>query len=367
VALHWCGPVAWGALSGMEVSLALALVAASLLAHARRATVVTALLAALAALARPEAILLVPLLVLAGELSIRRVLLFAAVTALVLAPSVAFSLATVGAPVPATAAAKVEGGLLGWLAGVREPLARTVLGRPAEFFSGWITWLWSTHWLLPVALGPAVAVAWWRAGRGLGVPALVLIAHPLAMALLAPYREPGFQEGRYSMHLLPVGLAVLAVAAPREWWPARRAALTGWLALAVVTWPGAADRYAWGVQNINAMQVHLGHWVDRHVPRGARLAANDIGAIAFFSRRHVIDLMGLVTPDIIRYRREGEPGVIRYVEQTCPDYVIVFPAWFPALTSRNDLLTPVYRVRLEHNLVSGGPEMIVYRLGRCAL
>ena len=45
----------------------------------------------------------------------------------------------------------------------------------------------------------------------------------------------------------------------------------------------AATRYAWGVQNIDAMQVHLGHWVDaQHAARRARSPLNDIGAIALF-------------------------------------------------------------------------------------
>jgi len=77
--------------------------------------------------------------------------------------------------------------------------------------------------------------------------------------------------------------------------------------------------------------------------------------------------MGLVTPEIRPYRREGEAGVLRFVAERCPDFVIVFPAWFPEITARRDLLTPVYRVRLERNEVSGGPEMVVYRLARCAV
>jgi hypothetical protein len=101
------------------------------------------------------------------------------------------------------------------------------------------------------------------------------------------------------------------------------------------------------------------------VPRTSRIALNDIGAIAYVSRRPVIDLMGLVTPDIIPYRRQGESGVIRYVAERCPDYVIVFPTWFPQLTARSDVLEPIYRVRLERNEVSGGPEMVVYRVTRC--
>jgi len=139
-----------------------------------------------------------------------------------------------------------------------------------------------------------------------------------------------------------------------------------YLALAVVAMFPAATRYGWAVQNINAMQVHLGRWVDEHLPKRGTIAVNDIGAIAYFSRREVIDLMGLVSPDIIPYRREGEAGVIRYLVERCPGHVIVFPAWFPQMTARRDLIEPIYRVRLEHNTVSGADEMVVYRLVRCA-
>ncbi|MBI4246105.1 MAG: hypothetical protein HY614_02850, partial [Candidatus Rokubacteria bacterium] len=214
---------------------------------------------------------------------------------------------------------------------------------------------------------PALVMAWRRGGRPLGVPALALIAHPVAMATLAPYRGPAFQEGRYSMHLLPLALVLLAVAlgpALTRW---RRALVVAYLVVALLQLPAAAGRYGWAVQNINAMQVHLGRWVEAELPRRARLAVNDIGAIAWVSRREVIDLMGLVTPEIIPYRREGEPGVIRYLGHACPDYVIVFPAWFPELTARRDLLEEVYRVRLERNEVAGAPEMVVYRFARCAV
>src|SRR5262249_37035023 len=64
-ALMWMGPVVWGSLSGMEVSLAALLMAAALLAHARDRALATAVCAALAVLARPESLLLVPLFVVA--------------------------------------------------------------------------------------------------------------------------------------------------------------------------------------------------------------------------------------------------------------------------------------------------------------
>jgi hypothetical protein len=367
VALLWSGPAAWGALSGMEVSLAALLVAAALLAHARDLVAWTAVFAALAVLARPEALLLLPLFALAGPASRYRMAVFALITAALLAPAVWFSLATVGGPVPATASAKVEGGVLGWLAGVHEPLRWTLVGRPLTFIRAWGVWLACTHWLLPLAVISGIWFAWRRGGRARGIIGLALVVHPLGMALLAPYRDPAFQEGRYSIHLLPLAFVVAAVAAGAVVARWRHIVVAAYLLIAVLMLPAAADRYAWGVQNINAMQVHLGRWVDTHLPQTARLAVNDIGAIAYFSRRPIIDLMGLVSPEIIPYRRKGEAGVMQYVAQQCPDYVIVFPAWFPGMTGRGDVMEPIYRVRLPRNEVSGAPEMVVYRLTRCSV
>ena len=411
VALLWTGPVAWGALSGMEVALAAFLVAAALLAHAHDRLLVSSACAALAVLARPEAFLLIPLLVLARRLTLRRAAAFGLVTVMAVAPAALFSLWTVGTLYPATAAAKVEGGLVGWLGGVNEPAALTWIWRPWTFLTGWIGWLTATHWLLPLALVPGLVLVWRRAGRALGAVALALVAHPFGMALLAPYRGPAFQEGRYSIHLLPLVVLTLAVAlgdwgrggppsettlantsshelpprgdavdpdntglgrgatAPpvpqRNSWV--RTIAVVWLGIAVVSLVPAATRYGWAVQNINAMQVHLGRWVDTNLPRTARIAANDIGAIAYFSRREVIDLMGLVTPEIIPFRRRGELGVMRYLKEACPQYVIIFPAWFPQIASSTETLEPVYRVRLERNEVAGAAEMVVYRLARCAV
>ena len=376
-ALVWMGPIAWGALSGMEVSLASLLIAAALLAHLSDRAPWTALFAALAVLARPESAILLPLLAVAEPLTLRRVALFAGITAAVLAPAVWFSMATAGSPVPATAAAKVEGGLLGWWAGVREPLATTLLARPWAFTREWVRWLWAVHWTLPALLVPAVALAVSRGGRRWAWPAFALVLHPLAMAMLAPYRGPEFQEGRYSIHLLPLavamtwGFAVPGLAAAvrgmdRAWRAGALGAALYLVVAGVLLWPASA-RYAWAVQNINAMQVHLGEWVAAHTPPGARLALNDIGAIAFVSRREVIDLMGLVTPEIRPYRRHGEEGVIRYVAEVCPDYLIIFPAWFPRLARMASLYEPIYRVRLARNEVAGADEMVVYRTLSCAV
>jgi arabinofuranosyltransferase len=370
------GPLLWGALSGMEVTLAALLTTAALLCHTRGDVWASGWLLGLATLARPEAILLVPLTWVAGRLSIRRGALLLLPVVVLVAPWVAFNLWTTGGPLPATAAAKIEGGLVAVLGGRPEPLS-VMLERSLEFAREWVAWLWSVNAVLPFLLIPGLWTVWTRGGRALAGPALVLVLHPLAMASLAAYRGPAFQEGRYSIHLLPlaftVGVAALALRgglgrdAARARWPSRvvgrlvRPALAlALLAAGGVALGPAASRYAWAVQNIEAMQVHLGRWVSEHTPPDARLALNDVGAIVYVSRRHAVDVMGLVSPAIISYRRRGEPGVLDYLATACPDYLIVFPTWFPELSRRADYFTPVYRVRLPHNTVAGADEMVVY-------
>jgi hypothetical protein len=361
VAVVGSARLAWGALSGMEVPLAAALVAAGALLTARRQPLGAAATFGLAALARPEALLLVALHV-AGAGRLRAALARAAVATLALVPALAFNVATVGRLVPATAIAKVEGGLLGQLVGVGEAWRFTGT-RSLEYLREWGRVLLADHVALPVLAVIGLAVLRRSPLRWLGY---ALVLHPVAMAVLAPYRGPAFQTGRYSSHLLPlaVGLAVAGLGALLASLPRRgglAAGLVAVLALGLLLPLAPASReYAWGVQNINAMQVRLGHWVAQHTPPAAWIAVNDVGALAYFGDRRIIDLMGLVTPEIVPYRRRGPEGVLRYLERACPDYLVIFPRWFPDLAARPDLFQPLERVHLASNVVAGADEMVVY-------
>ena len=361
VAAAVAGPLCWGALSGMEVSLAMLLVTAALVSWTGGRDAATAVLLGLAVLARPESVLLIPLCWIARPITWRRTVIMFGAAAACVGPWALFNLAAAGTPLPATAAAKIEGGLVGFLSGIRESLATTLVGRPWRFEVEWVQWLWGINVFLPLLILLGLAMIWRRVGRRAALPATILLLHPLGMALLAPYRGPSFQEGRYSIHLLPLAITIAVVGLERLVRGRFGVVLVAlFLAASVVAVPRAASRYAWAVQNIDAMQVRLGYWVLVHTPPEARLALNDVGAITYLSRRQVLDLMGLVTPAIIPYRREGEAGVLRYLERRCPDYLIIFPAWFPGLSAMSDRFTPIYRVRLAHNTVAGADEMVVY-------
>lgn len=126
--------------------------------------------------------------------------------------------------------------------------------------------------------------------------------------------------------------------------------------------PEMARQYAWNVDNINEMQVALGHWVVEHTPPDAVLALNDIGAITYISERPIVDLAGLVTPEVIPLLRLPDRGahLVELMAERDVQYVIIFPNWFPDLATRHDLLEPIHRVTLDHNTIAGGQTMVVY-------
>jgi hypothetical protein len=123
-----------------------------------------------------------------------------------------------------------------------------------------------------------------------------------------------------------------------------------------------ARLYAWNVDNINEMHVALGQWVVGHTPPDALLALNDIGAITYVSERPVVDLAGLITPEVIPLLRtpDRDARLVTLLAERNVQVVIIFPNWFPGLASRSDLLEPIHQVTLERNTVAGGETMVVY-------
>ncbi len=141
--------------------------------------------------------------------------------------------------------------------------------------------------------------------------------------------------------------------------------LVSLLVVAGTAWqlPTMARLYAWNVDEINRMHVALGHWVTEHTPPDAVLALNDIGAITYISERPVVDLAGLITPEVVPLLRapDRDARLADLIAQRDVQYVIIFPDWFPGLAARSDLLEQVYQVTLEHRTITGGEKMVVYR------
>lgn len=375
------GWLAWSALSGMEVALFafLSLAGIDLAIRERRdpsRPVLALPVLGLAALARPEGLLLValaaldalirfrapgsgaPRLVAPDRATWRRVGLGLAVVALLVAPVAAFNFAVGGSPLPSTFVAKAgHGGLRPWPNLQYLYAVVGILFRPLP---------WAT-----LLAGAGALALWSRRGtaadRGLLLAGWVL-GLPLAYSFLA---AEGLAPvvgnfGRYYFPLLPP-LAVLGVYALGSWF--RRGVLAVVLALVFLapTWatlPAEARLYATNVKNVDQTDVAMIGFLARRVPPEAVIAVVDLGAVSFFLPNPVLDLGGIASPEVPRYGARAVAaggryfdGALAFLTERRPDYVLSFPAWLPFDESR---FPRVHALRIPDNVTMAGPELVLY-------
>ena len=105
----------------------------------------------------------------------------------------------------------------------------------------------------------------------------------------------------------------------------------------------------------------MGRWVAATTSPNSLIAVNDIGAIAYFSENEVLDLHGLVSPEMIPFLSKGEKGIMEALVKKRPDFLIIFPNWYPRIADLQPLFEPVYSVTVDPNLINGGRTMVAYR------
>ncbi len=132
------------------------------------------------------------------------------------------------------------------------------------------------------------------------------------------------------------------------------------LAPTVGTYNHQAHFFGNAVKNINEMQVTIGIWINENTPSDAVLAISDVGAIRFFSERQVIDLLGLVTPDITHMNLTPSQ-TLEYLRDHGCEYLVLFEVWYtlwkPALGNAAHRL---YTVNLTDNVICARPVMSVF-------
>ena len=114
------------------------------------------------------------------------------------------------------------------------------------------------------------------------------------------------------------------------------------IVLGVVTilfWGIGARVYGRDVAFIETEMVRTAHWVRTETTQGDVIAAHDIGALGYFTEREIVDLAGLVSPEVIPFIRD-EKKIAHYLNEKKVDYLITFPFWYPELVKgRNKIYT----------------------------
>ncbi len=374
----WAGPAAglltvtewhlvWAAASGMETVLYAALVLAVVEQAAWENWAAVGALGGLLVLTRPEGVLLLGLVALRqawlavrGRWSLRRVWQVGAAAgvpfAVLMLLYLVLNLRLGGRPWPNTFYAKQAE----YASLLAEPLLLR-LGRIAlPPLAG-----------LQVLLLPGIGLLFRRRERSqAGLLALLAIYAALHWLLYALRLPVTYQHGRYLFPAIPP-LLICGVGGMAGWvhlrHPAavRRVLSRVWLAavavLAAVFFLVGARAYAQDVQVIQGEMVAVAHWLSQHTEPGEQVAAHDIGAIGYFAGRPLLDLAGLISPDVVPLM-DDEAALTDYVLTSSARYLVTAPGWsYPALTDRPEVIA-LFSADVRLTRMAGLNNSTVYRL-----
>lgn len=382
--LEW--HMAWAAFSGMETTLFCFLSLLLIERYAARAhPFVLGLVGGLLFLTRPEGAVLVALLGLVilldwpwasepgdgvwGPKPLRVLADLTAGLAALVIPYVVFNMVVSGQLLPNTFYAKQAEyhALLteSLLARAWRVLRRPLIGAQALLVPGFV-WqaVRSVLGLAPRRLGAkgevspflrVLPVVWWA-------------AYLTMYALRLPV---DYQYGRYVMPTIPL-LIIYGVTGTALWLRPRSPRVVvrllsraiplaiGCLFAAFIIIGGQA--YAADVCTINCEMVDVAVWLEAHTSPEALVAAHDIGAIGYHSGRSLLDLAGLVTPEVIPFIRD-EDRLAQFIVDQGAGYLVTFPSWYPAITA-DDRFALLYETGCALTRERGGDNMAVYEVRR---
>ncbi len=343
-ALEW--HLVWAAVSGMETVLFTALSVWLLVVTANQKSDIKnqtsiGLLSGLLVLTRPEGLLLVGL-VLIAQIAQRGWARRATWTSLawtlaamviLVTPWLVFNWHTSGTPFPNTFYAKQRE-----YASV--PASVPFAQRVAQvFFAPFIG--------AQVLLIPGLVVAARSPVRRIGRPETwSQLAGPVWAAahlgLYALHLPVTYQHGRYEIPVIPVliayglgGTATLLRLNDAHLWPrVLSRAVTLAIAITQLSFVAiGASAYAADVAIIEGEMVRVARWLDTNTLPSDLIAAHDIGAIGYFSQRPLLDLAGLISPEVIPFIRD-EDRLDALIRQRGAAYLVTFPTWYPQLVGQ---------------------------------
>jgi len=204
---------------------------------------------------------------------------------------------------------------------------------------------WVLYYSLSVTL-PLRDAQWNFAGRRYLDPTIPFLVILIAIALWKIWSSArdwlprGLSQHRFKpwfSYLLAIPIALLFLLLPTK------EALSLWKVL-----PG---EYSWNCRNVNDVNVVLDYWVNEHTPPGALIAVGDAGAIKYFGRREMLDLIGLNSHEVL-----GR-NPFDLVRERRADYIIAFPS---TATDGWPHAERIYEISIDHNTILGGSTMVVY-------
>ncbi|MBK9927153.1 MAG: hypothetical protein IPP66_17940 [Anaerolineales bacterium] len=230
------------------------------------------------------------------------------------------------------------------------PMPNTFYAKQAEYQEYWLAKTFSERfkdYILPMIASPFIALVpgfflWmYKSIRERNWGAIAGLLWFFGYIGIYFTRLPAYQHGRYILPSFPVlylwGLLGVIGYVTSSKVNLRISFL--WQALTIILvftfqWVGASQN-AQDVILIETQMVQTAQWMNENLPSNAVVAVHDIGAIGYFTQNPLIDLAGLVTPDVVPFIRD-EPRLAEYLNSTGAEYLVTFPSWYPHLIVGRD-------------------------------
>ena len=253
------------------------------------------------------------------------------------------------------------------------PMPNTFYAKQAEYTS------WQTlpivdrlgQMFLQLLVGPSLVllpgiVAWLvKSIRGRMWGSLAAFLWCFGYLFLYVSRLPVYQHGRYIMPAMPI-FFLFGLLAFAEFDAGKLFNRYHWIGQTI--WRGSiamlaigfiflgARSYAQDVGIIESEMVVTAKWAAANLPAGAIIAAHDIGALGYFDNHALIDMAGLISPEVIPFIRD-EPRLAGFLNERQADYLIAFPYFYPLLVKNAEL---VFTSGSEISLSMEEENMVVY-------
>jgi hypothetical protein len=229
--------------------------------------------------------------------------------------------------------------------------------------------------LLVPGIGFAVVMSIRRIGTNGRSGRWLVQSLPLASGLshlgMYAWRLPvTYQHGRYLIPVIP-SLILYGVIGTAGWIrPGHsqflrrvlsRSAAAAIAVLLVAFVVVGAGTYARDVSVIEGEMVTVARWLSQNTAANAWIAAHDIGAIGYFAGRPILDLAGLISPEVGPLLRD-EQALAEHVLDSPAEYLVSAPGWpYAEIAGRPDVRL-VFSADFELTQALGMNSSAVYRL-----
>jgi hypothetical protein len=329
--------LAWAAVSGMEIGLFTFLVMLFfLLLHRDTSPLLVGTLVGIIVLVRPEGVLFAAIyglkLIFAEPRQIKRILFdgvtFLLAFSIITSPWILFNLFYSHRPFPNTIAAKFIQYGYPWS-----------LWKSLKYV--WDVFIYFLNGPL-LLLVPGAGFCVYNSVKARNTPTLYPFAWSLILISLYAITVPAiYDHGRYLMPIIPFiiiygvqGLEQLLNRFLHR--PLLRSAI--WLsqgAMVLLLWINGASDYAYRTQLFEIVHVPAAEWINAHTPRDAVIATHDIGIIGYYTERQIVDLAGLVTPEILPIMADQQK-MVDYLKTRQVTHVLVYTGYYRGLLTALD-------------------------------